>query len=88
MITVKPDTEPTLRVEVYRPSPHKPAWARDQLSRLMPFEEWRAQGNRSTADCLEYWKMIAMLEAIGRGETIYLLEDKSAQWAAQKSTAA
>ena len=88
MITVKPDTEPTLRVEVYKPTARKPAWARDQLSRIMPFDEWRAQADRSAEDCLEYWKTVVSLKALSRGETVYLLEDKSAEWPAQKPAAA
>ena len=82
MIFARSDHRPVLRVEVYKPTARKPAWSRDQLSRIMPFDEWRAQGNRSTEDCVEYWKTVAMLEAISRSETVYLLEDKSAEWPA------
>ena len=88
MITVKPDTEPTLRVERYVPTPHKPAWAQEQLSKLQPFAEWIAEEERSTEQCLAYIEVIAMLEAIARGETIYLLEDKAAAWPTQNHTAA
>jgi hypothetical protein len=81
MITVKPNAKPTLRVEVYTPTARKPGWAQGQLARMPSFDEWRAQGRRSAEDCLEYWRMVITLKAISRGEVVYVLEDRSADWA-------
>jgi hypothetical protein len=88
MIFASLDHRPVLRVETYTPTAAKPDWARDQLARIEPFDTWRANGDRTTADCLSYWQLVATLEAIARGEVVYLLEDKAAEWAAQSPTAA
>ena len=88
MIFASPDHRAVLRVERYVPTPQKPAWAQEQLSKLQSFSEWVAEEERSTEQCLAYIEVIAMLEAIARGETIYLLEDKAAAWPTQNHTAA
>lgn len=88
MIFANPDHSPVLRVERYVPTPHKPAWAQEQLQKMHAFEEWYAEEERSTAACLAYWETIAMLEAIARGDTIYMLEDTAAEWSSTKPTSA
>lgn len=88
MIFASPDHSPVLRVERYVPKANKPAWAQAQLSKLEPFSEWGTEEERSTEQCRSYIEVIVMPEAIARGKTIYMLEEKSAELAVQKPTTA